>query len=301
MKIIITGGTGFIGSKLSRELADTGHEVFVVDRRIPVVSGGTLNGITYYQADLLKDSIPEVFASVEAIIHLAGASIFKRWTPSYKQLIIDSRVKSANAIFEFLREREHSLKVFVSASAIGFYGDERGEEVLTESSSVGKDFLSEVCEKWESSGHQFSQIGARTVSVRTAIVLGPGGGMMSQILPLFKMFVGGKLGSGRQWFSWIHIDDLVRVYIEALENENLSGPVNASAPNPVRNSEFTKELAKALKRPAIFTVPAFALRIMLGEFSRAVLGSQKVLPTKLQAISFQFRKPDIGTALKDLV
>ena len=293
MHILVTGGSGFIGSRLTEGLIKEGHAVTVLDVVPPRQS---IPGVSFVKADLMRDPVPSVCGEVDGIIHLAGVSIFKRWTPSYKQLIIDSRVKTAGALFEFMKNAPKRPSVFVSASAVGFYGD-RGEEALTEASVAGKDFLASVCQAWEDAAKQFQSLGIRTVSVRTAIVLGPGGGMMSQVIPLFRYGIGGRMGSGKQWFSWIHVDDLVRVYTRAVTDGALSGPVNASSPGAVRNKDFARALGRALHRPAIVPAPSFALRVVLGEFASAVLSSARVVPQTLQQKDFTFLYPDIDSAL----
>lgn len=293
MHVIITGGSGFVGSRLSPALAQGGHRVTIVDLAPPRSS---VENVDFVTADLMHDSVPDVFAHADAIIHLAGVSIFKRWTPSYKELIIDSRVKTADVIYDYLSRVNTRPAVFVSASAVGYYGD-RGEEQLGEEAVPGDDFLADVCEKWEAAARKFDSLGMRTVSIRTAIVLGPGGGMMSQVVPLFRYGLGGKMGKGTQWFSWIHIDDLVAVYTKAITSEVLKGPVNASAPGALQNKAFARALGRALHRPAFIPAPAFALRLVLGEFASAVLSSARVVPQKLQSQNFMFQYPDIDSAL----
>jgi uncharacterized protein (TIGR01777 family) len=293
MHVIITGGSGFVGSRLSMALAQGGHRVTIVDLAPPRSS---VENVDFVTADLMHDSVPDVFAHADAIIHLAGVSVFKRWTPSYKELIIDSRVKTADVIYDYLSRVNTRPAVFVSASAVGYYGD-RGEEQLGEEAVPGDDFLAGVCEKWEAAARKFDSLGMRTVSIRTAIVLGPGGGMMSQVVPLFRYGLGGKMGKGTQWFSWIHIDDLVAVYTKAITSEVLKGPVNASAPGALQNKAFARALGRALHRPAFIPAPAFALRLVLGEFASAVLSSARVVPQKLQSQNFMFQYPDIDSAL----
>lgn len=292
MKICITGGAGFIGFALSEAFARKGHHVVVVDCVPPRY---TVENITFVKADLLKDEVPAVFSECEAIVHLAGASIFKRWNTAYKKLIRESRVKSAEAIFNYISKTSHRLKVFVSASAVGYYGD-RGEETLTEEARPGNDFLADVCVEWEKASRRFEELGVRSVSIRTAIVMGQGGGMLAVTAPLYKWFLGGRLGSGTQWFSWIHRDDLVNIYMSTVKDERFSGPINAVSPGALRNKDFTRALGKALHRPVILSVPAFVLRIALGEFGEAVLASQRAVPKKINDAGFTFQYPDINSA-----
>lgn len=300
MNIAITGGSGFIGAALTRKLLDAGHQVTIYDRVAPRFLHEHLQFIA---ANLVTDPAPLSIAHHDAIVHLAGVSIYERWTNAYKQQIMDSRTKSTASIVDACRTslQESGTKpaVFVCASAVGYYGGQ-GDRVLDESASApitGTDFLSDVCVAWESTAQQIEELGIRRVSVRTAIVLGPGGGMMAKLLPLFTWGLGGRLGTGNQWFSWIHIDDLVEIYYTAITNAQLSGAVNATAPEPVTNRVFTKSLGQALHRPAFWIIPAFALRIMLGEFAKAVLASTRAVPTKLQAIGFVFKYKTIDEAV----
>ena len=296
MKIALTGGSGFIGTALTRKLVKEGHEVIVYDRIAPKVTDPL---VSFVSVNLAEDGAPESLAQVDAIVHLAGVSIYNRWTESYKKLILSSRKASTQSIVEVCRRFERKPQVLVCASAVGYYGDQ-GDTIIREDANAGNDFLAEVCKVWEYEASQIESLGIRRVSIRTAIVLGPGGGMMSQLVPLFKWGFGGRLGTGRQWFSWIHIDDLVNIYYQAIMNRELSGPVNASAPEPVTNRQFTKELGRALNRPAFWIVPAWVLRIMLGEFVRAVLGSTRVVPAKLLDQGFVFTYPTIGEALRGM-
>lgn len=296
MNIAITGGSGFIGTALARVLLREGHSVTVYDRLPPRFSHEQMKFVT---ADLSGDGAPESIADHDGIVHLAGVSIFERWTPAYKQQILTSRIRSTQSIVDACNHAVKKPSVFVCASAVGYYGDQ-GDRELSEDmppQPTGTDFLSDVCVAWEQSAMEIESLGIRRVSIRTAIVLGPGGGMMAKLLPLFKWGLGGRLGNGRQWFSWIHIDDLVAVYREAIINPNLSGPVNASAPEPVTNRTFTRELARALHRIAIVIIPEFILRMILGEFAGAVLASARVVPRKLIKYGFSFRYATIRDAV----
>lgn len=305
MNIAITGGSGFIGTALAHKLIDSGHTVTVYDRIAPRFSH---EHMTYIMANLVTDPAPASIAHHDAIVHLAGVSIYERWTTEYKQQIMDSRIKSTMSIIDACRTSMNASvnqvgnkpSVFVCASAVGYYGDQ-GDAILDESAapqSRGSDFLSDVCVAWEDSAQKIEELGIRRVSIRTAIVLGPGGGMMSKLLPIFKWGLGGRLGNGNQWFSWIHIDDLVAIYYEAITNGNLSGAINATAPEPITNRVFTKSLGKALRRPTFWIIPAFILRIILGEFAKAVLASTRAVPAKLQSIGFVFNYPSIDSAIK---
>ena len=296
MKIALTGGSGFIGTALTRKLIKEGHEVVVYDRIAPKVIDPL---VSFVSVNLAENAAPDSLATSDAIVHLAGVSIYDRWTESYKKLILSSRIASTRSIIECCRRANHKPDVFVCASAVGYYGDQ-GETMLDENGQAGEDFLAGVCKSWEYEASQIESLGIRRVSIRTAIVLGPGGGMMSKLVPLFIWGLGGRLGNGRQWFSWIHIDDLVNSYYQAIMNRELSGPMNASAPEPITNRQFTKELAQVLHRPAFWIVPAWTLRIILGEFARAVLGSTRVVPTKLLGQGFVFNYPTIGEAFRGM-
>ena len=296
MKIALTGGSGFIGTALTRKLIKEGHEVVVYDRIAPKVIDPL---VSFVSVNLAENAAPDSLATSDAIVHLAGVSIYDRWTESYKKLILSSRIASTRSIIECCRRANHKPDVFVCASAVGYYGDQ-GETMLDENGQAGEDFLAGVCKSWEYEASQIESLGIRRVSIRTAIVLGPGGGMMSKLVPLFIWGLGGRLGNGRQWFSWIHIDDLVNSYYQAIMNRELSGPLNASAPEPITNRQFTKELEQVLHRPAFWIVPAWTLRIILGEFARAVLGSTRVVPTKLLGQGFVFNYPTIGEAFRGM-
>ncbi len=296
MKIVITGGSGFVGSKLCELLIKEGHSVTIIGHSPPRKE---MDRVSFVKANLMEGEVPSIFGECDAIVHLAGAPIFHRWTESYKRLILDSRVKTAKAIYQFLSQSKQRPKVFVSASASGFYGD-RGDTLLDESAAEGRDFLASVCTEWEKAAENFSSLGMRAVEVRTATVLGPGGGALAKMIPLFRLGLGGKLGTGKQWFPWIHLEDLSQIYVQAITNPRLSGPINAVAPETLRNRDFTQALGHALKRPAILPAPAFALRLVFGELAEALLTSQKVIPKKLEQLGFHFSYPTMKKALSQI-
>jgi uncharacterized protein len=302
MKILVTGATGFIGSKLVRALCAKNFDVVAPVRdvaRAKLKLPPQVDCIPWPDA---QAALPAgCTEGVEGVIHLLGESIAdSRWTKNRKKALVDSRIKSSERLFEaFTHQQSRALKVFVSASAVGFYGD-RQDEVLSEESSGATDFLGTLVRDWENAAKMFSQIGARVVCIRTGIVLGADGGAMAKLLPIFRRGLGGKLGSGCQWMSWIHIDDLVEVYVKALTTNEISGPINAVAPKPVRNSEFTRSLAKALGKSALIPVPAIALRLALGELADVLLGGALVMPGKLQTAGFHFRHQDLSESLQDL-
>jgi len=298
MKVLITGGLGFIGTQLSDRLLEKGHQVIVVDRA-PEPAAYTPQRVTYVPADTTtKGAWQEEIAGQDAVINLAGASIFTRWNDKTKQLIYDSRVLTTRNVVEAMDKNKEAL--LCSTSAVGYYGF-RGDEELAEDDSPGSDFLAEVCIDWEAEANKATQKGARVVITRFGIVLGKTGGALGQMIPAFKKFVGGPLGSGKQWFSWVHMEDLLRAFIFVFENKDIHGPVNLCSPNPVRNKDLAKALGKVLSRPSFLKTPAFTLRLALGEFGSILLEGQKVMPSKLRKHGFRFRYPEIMGALQEAV
>lgn len=293
MKIAITGGSGFVGSKLTRRLLELGHSILILDLNPP---REVLSGATFIKTNLVTDIPLAEYLSCDAVVHLAGVNIFGRWTEKYKKLILESRTQTAQALIDALRVAGHGPRVFVSASAVGFYG-EGGEAELNEESPNGSDFLAQVCAKWESVAGSAQGAGMRSVSIRTGVVLGPSGGMLAKLIPIFRLGFGGKIGTGNQWFSWIYLEDLINIYVLAITDSSLSGPVNAVAPNPVRNIEFTKILGRVLHRPTFFQVPKFVLNFFVGELSVVILASQKVIPSKLLSRKFDYQCPTMEEAL----
>ena len=289
-RIAVTGASGLIGSALVGYLKSQGHTVQRLVRR-PALSS---EEITW---DPLAGTVDiEALAGVDAVIHLAGAGVSdKRWSKKYKSEILNSRLLGTTTIAKAVAIVKP--QVFISASAIGWYG-ESGNRAVVESDRVGDDFLAAVCREWESAADLAGDV--RTVKLRTGLVLDPTGGALGKMLPLFRFGLGGKLGNGKQWWSWITLHDQIRAIAFLLENK-VSGPVNVTSPNPVTNSEFTAGLARAMHRPALFPVPAFALKITLGGFSSEVLGSKKVIPQVLTEAGFTFDYPHISSALDKLV
>ena len=289
-RIAITGSSGLIGTALVGHLKSEGHTVQRLVRRAPVaVDEVTWDPHTGY-VDL------SALEGVDAIIHLAGAPVDgKRWSKKFKAEILNSRLMGTTTIAKAVAEVKPD--VFISASAIGWYG-ESGNRAVIESDRVGNDFLAAVCREWEAAADLAG--GVRTVKLRTGLVLDPTGGALGKMLPLFRLGFGGKLGSGKQWWSWITLHDVVRA-IEFALVEDISGPVNLSAPNPVTNQEFTSALARALHRPAVFPAPAFALKAVLGGFSGEVLGSKRVSPQALLDAGFTWDYPHLSDALAVLV
>ncbi len=290
MRITITGGTGFIGRELVRQLKSRGDEVRLLSRNRPP-----------YQWDPLAGPPPrEALEGADAVVHLAGETVSQYWTSSAKQRIRQSRTKGTQNLVMGLSQMAVPPRVLVAASAVGFYGD-RGEEMLDESSLPGNGFLPEVCQEWEDASNSAARLGIRVVTKRTGVVLHPSGGALAKMLLPFKLGLGGRFGSGLQWMPWIHLADQVGIILYSIDDEALSGPVNTSAPNPVTNREFVRSLARALHRPAILPVPAFALKLVLGEMSEIVLASQRVLPSALMQAGYQFQFPQLDSALADLL
>ena len=289
-RIAVTGASGLIGSALVGYLKSQGHTVQRLVRRAAVSS----EEITW---DPIAGTVDmEALAGVDAVIHLAGAGVSdKRWTKKYKSEILNSRLLGTTTIAKAVGIVKP--QVFISASAIGWYG-ESGNRAVIESDRVGDDFLAAVCHEWEAAADLAGDV--RTIKLRTGLVLDPTGGALGKMLPLFRFGLGGKLSNGKQWWSWITLHDQIRAIAFLLENK-VSGPVNLTSPNPVTNSEFTAGLARAMHRPALFPVPAFALKIVLGGFSAEVLGSKKVMPQVLTEAGFTFDYPHISSALEKLV
>ena len=289
-KIAVTGASGLIGSALVAQLKNDGYQVLKIVRR-PV---RTADEVTW---NPVKGEIDlQSLEGVDAVFHLAGAGVGdKRWSASYRSEILNSRLLGTTTIATACEELQPA--VFISASAIGYYG-ETGNRSVTEAERGGDDFLSVVCREWESVANLAPSI--RTIKLRTGLVLDPTGGALGRMIPLFKFGLGGKLGSGKQWWSWITLHDQIRAMI-FLMNSKIEGAVNLTSPNPVTNQEFTAALAIALKRPAIFPAPAFALRAVLGGFSTEVLGSKKVIPKVLMDNKFEFDYPHVSSALTTLV
>ncbi|HEX8844850.1 MAG TPA: TIGR01777 family oxidoreductase [Pyrinomonadaceae bacterium] len=297
MKIVITGATGLVGSALLPSLRAKGHQVIRLVRSTPK------DGATEIFWDPEKGSLdPGEVEGIDAVVHLAGESIAEgRWTDEKKRRIRESRVKGTKLLSETLAKLKRKPEVLVSASAVGFYGS-RGDEILNEQSTSGSDFLAEVCREWESETQAASQAGIRVVNLRFGVILSGEGGALKKMLFPFKMGVGGKLGNGRQYMSWIAIDDVVGVIEQALENESLRGPVNTVAPEPVTNYEFTKTLGRVLSRPTIFPVPKFVARVVFGEMADAtLLSSQRVEPQRLKESGYVFKYPELEGALRHVL
>jgi uncharacterized protein (TIGR01777 family) len=296
MQVAVTGSSGLVGSAVCAALRAAGHGV------VPVVRRGAAPGEASWDPD--RGSVDTAaLAGIDAVVHLAGVGIGdRRWTRARRAELVRSRVEATVLLSGALKALEPLPKVLVSASAVGVYGD-RGDEVLTEQSTVGTGFLAELCRDWEAATAPAAEAGIRVVTARSGIVLAKDGGALARQLPIFRAGLGGRLGSGRQWTSWVSIDDEVRAILFALEHTQLRGPMNVTAPTPVTNRDFTTALAAALRRPAVLAVPKPALALALGPgiTDEMILASQRALPTALQSASFEFVYPQLDGALSALL
>ena len=293
-RILVSGVSGPIGSALLPSLKSRGYSVIRLVR-------GTISGDDQISWNPTQPIAPEAVSGFSAVIHLAGESIVGRWTKTKKTKIRDSRVAGTAALAEALARAKNKPQVFVCSSAIGYYGD-RGDEVLNEKSEPGTGFLPDVCREWEAATQAAILAGIRTVQMRTGVVLSPRGGALGKMLTPFEMGVGGKIGDGRQWMSWIDVQDMVGAIHHILNSDLLHGPVNLVAPKPVTNTEFTKTLASVLARPAILPMPAFAVKLLFGEMGETVLlGSQRVEPTQLVMSGYPFRFSSLRASLENIL
>lgn len=296
MKVFISGGSGFVGSAMAGFFADRGAQV-VVSGSSRRRKGGGDPRITYVAADTTrKGAWQEHVADSDAVVNVAGRNIFNFWTEQYKREILDSRVKTTGNIVDALRG-EDGGQVFLSASAVGFYGD-MGEESLTEDAGPGTDFLADVCVAWERAAFKAREKGVRTAVMRFGIVLGRNGGALEKMKLPYKLFLGGPLGTGKSWFPWIHLDDLVSAADFILSHPSLSGVFNFTSPEPIRFQEFSRVFAGAVNRPDFFRVPSVLLETLLGDLGRTLLASQKAVPVRLSKAGFTFNFSDIGDAIQ---
>ncbi len=288
MRVLVTGATGFVGEPLCQALRAEGHSLVIVSRDPSRAGEGALGW----------DAVPKAVRDVDAIVNLAGEPLAaRRWSGAQKMRILESRVGTTRALVDAVKAAQSRPSVLVSASAVGFYGD-RGDEALDETAGPGKGFLSKVCQAWEGEAMRGEALGLRLVRLRFGIILAADGGALAQMLPPFRAFVGGPLGNGRQWMSWIHRDDATGIILDTLAKDGYRGPVNATAPQPVTNREFSKDLGAALARPAIMRVPAVVLRLALGEMADMLLTGQRVLPATAQRLGYRFRYPQLMGALR---
>lgn len=298
MNVLVSGATGLIGSALSEELIGGGHGVTCLTR--------SPESPTDIRWDPFSGTIDGTLEGHDAVVHLAGETIFSgptdRWTPSKKEGIMESRRKGTRLLAETIAGLPEPPRVLVSASGINYYGDDHADEVLREDSAPGSDFLAEVCKVWEASADPAREAGIRVVNTRFGLVLSPRGGALGTTLPIFKLGGGGRIGSGRQWWSWIALDDVVGAIVRVMQDESVEGGVNVGSPNPVTNADYTKVLGKVLNRPTFFAVPAPALRVAFGEVADALLlASLRVEPAKLEQTGYEFRYPGLEGALRHLL
>jgi len=299
MKVLVSGATGLIGTALTSELTSGGHSVVKLSRSRP-----SSEDTVRWEPDSSSLDASRL-EGIDAVVHLAGEIIFSgpadRWTAAKKRRIMESRKNGTRLLSETIAKLSEPPKVMVSASGINYYGS-RGNELLTEDSSRGSDFLAEVCREWESAADPAREAGIRVVHTRTALVLSPEGGALGTTLPIFKLGIGGKIGSGRQYWSWITLDDEVGAIVHCLTNEEVNGPVNLGSPTPMTNAEYTKILGEVLNRPTVFPLPTPAARLMLGEVADALLlASIRVEPAKLKETGYRFRHPELEGALRHLL
>jgi len=296
MRIAITGVTGLVGSALAPALEAQGHQVIRLVRRTPRPEAGE-----YYFDPIMGRMDSRALEGVDAIIHLAGENIGQRWTRQVKERIRRSRVEGAAMLVRAIKEAPQRPRVFISASAVGYYGP-RGHEPITEEAGAGQGFLAQVCQEWEAAAMAASEMGVRVALARLGVVLSARGGALARLLPIFRLGLGGPVGSGHQYVSWVAIDDVVAAFLWLLEKEELAGPFNVTAPEPVTFAELAQTLGRVLKRPAFLRVPGFLLRLVLGEMAQeTLLSGQRALPKRLLTSGFQFRFPRLEEALHHLL
>ena len=301
MRLLVTGGTGFIGTPLCRHLAQRGHELLVLTRssarQHPHIKGFGVGGevrFLSWESGEWQHAVREA----QALINLAGESVAaKRWTRRRKALLWESRIRTTQRLVDALAESAKKPAVLINASAVGYYGA-RGDEELSEPDASGRGFLAELCQAWEAHARRAERFGVRVVRLRIGMVLGDGGGALSKMTPPFRWFIGGPLGSGRQWVSWIHRDDVIGLIDWALERPDVSGPINTTAPHPVTMRDLCRELGQTLHRPSWAPVPGIALRVLIGEFAEALLTGQRVIPSAAVRWGYRFQYPELAPALE---
>ena len=300
LRVTITGATGLIGPRLVRALHGRGDEVTVLTRD-PDRARSTLGDVQAVRWDLMGEPAPaDALAGRDAVIHLAGANVAQRWSESSKRAIRETRVTGTGNLIEGLMAAEPRPATLVSSSAIGYYGA-HGEEPLDEDAAPGKDFLAGVCVEWETQARRAQELGMRSVQVRTGVVLDSSGGALGKMLPPFRMGVGGPVAGGRQFISWIHSDDVVGIIIAAVDDQRWSGPVNATAPEPLSNRDFSRVLGRVLHRPALLPVPGFALRLLYGDMAEIVTSGARVMPAKALVLGYTFAQPELEPALSSAI
>jgi uncharacterized protein len=301
-KILITGGTGLIGTCLTKSLEESGYHTTIFTRNIDSAKRRNPYAFEYVAWDFHKpENWQKYLEDKFAVIHLAGTNLFgKRWNESYKRILYNSRIDSTKNLVKAIENIKNKPKSFITASAVGYYGS-RENEILTEDSKPGIDFLAKLTVDWENAASKAETLGVKVISIRNGIVLSTKGDTLKIMIPIFNYFLGASLGSGKQWFPWIHIHDTINIFKFAIENESINGPVNAVSPNYATMNMFVKTLGNILKRPVLFKVPKFLLRIVFGEFSNSILASLKVKPEKLLKNNFQFQYENLENTLKNLI
>lgn len=304
--VVLTGGTGLIGKALAQALIGRGDKVVLLVRNPEKAKAELPNLAGYYAWDAMSESgeWSAAVASADAVVHLAGTPVAARWNDDYKKQIYDSRILSTRNLVRAIAQSHTKPKVFITASGIGYYGNQGYDEsvpVLDESAPAATDFLAKVCIDWEKEAFEAEKSGVRAVAVRTGLVLSTKGGALEKMLTPFKLFVGGPIGSGKQWVSWIHIDDEVGLYLFAIDNEKVTGALNAVAPMPVQMQGFAETLGKILLRPALFPVPKAALELLFGEAANVIAEGQRVVPKRALELGFSFTYPTLEGALRDVL
>ena len=300
MKILITGGTGFVGTQLTSRLLKEGHEITVLTRS-PKGNEKKTPNLSFLQGDpAMKGAWQAAINDHNVVINLAGASIFSKWTEQTKRAIRESRIFTTRNLVEGMDPERARDTIFFSTSAVGYYGF-HGDEELTEDSPPGSDFLARIATEWEAEALKAREKGSRVVITRFGIVLGRGGGALSQMIAPFRKFVGGPIGTGQQWFSWVHMEDLTEAFVFLMRRPEISGPVNLCSPHPLRNADLARALGKVLRRPSLIPAPGFMIKLILGEFGSVILEGQRVVPKRLLESGFVFKYPEIEKALENLV
>ena len=301
-KIIVTGATGLIGRKICSKLLEQGNEITIFTRNPEAAKKVMIGAKKYVKWNYNKpEEWKDYLNETDSVIHLAGTNLgSKRWNYEFKKELFNSRIESTRQLVNTIRNCGNKPISFITASAVGFYGD-RGDEVLIEKSNPGKDFLSNLCSEWEKEAEKIEDQNVRRVSLRIGLTLSNEGGVLKKFLPPFKIFLGGPLGNGKQWFPWIHIEDLINILIHTIKTESLQGPLNIASPGIVRMNDFATSLGKVLQRPSFFQVPKFILKIAVGEFANAIVSGQKVSVTKLLNSGYEFKFADLENALKNLL
>lgn len=292
MQIVLTGATGFIASHVIPKLQAAGHEIRTLGRR-------PLDNLEFSKWDSADEPDPAVFESAGAVIHLAGETVAQRWTDESKKRIRSSRIDGTRNLVQSLSKTATKPAALLCASAVGIYGS-RGDEILTENSKRGSGFLADLTEEWEEASRAAEQFGIRVVHLRFGVILGADGGAFPKMVQPFRLGAGGRLGSGKQWMPWVHVNDAAALILFALEDADLHGPVNVTSPQPVTNADFTHALGAVLDRPTVLAVPEFGLKLALGEMAEAVLASERAVPAAAEAAGFRFSFPELEPALRDL-